>query len=287
MHEMVIKELSQIDILKNMYSKHLMTASTIAVDLEKNTKSVSGCLMPEDLYKYDQDHFCGIEAIQECIDILQINSSDFVLDVGSGFGGPARFISKNTGSFVRGIEIQNDRYLSALSLTKKVGLDLNVSFINGDINQVDIVSDSFSIAISFLAILRVIDKRKALRIISNAINKGGKIFIEDYYCDKTLDGFDQDRLLKIISCPNLLTKNEYLNELSANGIEILSVVDMTEKWNKLVNSRYNNIDINISDFISIYGKNKAINALGFASGVKDIFADGIVSGFRVIGKKLI
>ena len=50
----------------------------------------------------DQFHIGGADATGRLIDSLALTEGDRVLDVGSGFGGPARQIGRQTGCCVTG-----------------------------------------------------------------------------------------------------------------------------------------------------------------------------------------
>ena len=45
----------------------------------------------EEISDIDQLHYNGINAVNEAILKTKINQSSFVLDIGSGIGGPARY----------------------------------------------------------------------------------------------------------------------------------------------------------------------------------------------------
>src|SRR5580698_5963236 len=53
----------------------------------------------------DQFHIGGADATDLLIGSLALTAGDRVLDVGSGFGGPARQIARRTGNRVTGIDI--------------------------------------------------------------------------------------------------------------------------------------------------------------------------------------
>ena len=68
----------------------------------------------------------GIEANNEIIELLQVDATDKLLDVGSGIGGPARYISWKTGCSVDGFDIQPDLVEKANEVAQMVGLEKKV-----------------------------------------------------------------------------------------------------------------------------------------------------------------
>ena len=79
--------------------QNVMFATEIDLDrifneLNEIGKSDSDNLSIKDLTKFDQFHYHGTDAIDIAIDLLEINSNSKILDVGSGIGGPARYIAR-------------------------------------------------------------------------------------------------------------------------------------------------------------------------------------------------
>src|SRR6266513_5060842 len=59
----------------------------------------------EALAPYDQFHGRGLEATVEIANLLRIEASDHILDIGSGIGGPARYFAARFGCEVTGIDL--------------------------------------------------------------------------------------------------------------------------------------------------------------------------------------
>ncbi|MFC4911998.1 SAM-dependent methyltransferase [Actinomadura gamaensis] len=83
----------------------------------------------------DQFHIGGGEAVDRLIAGLALSTAGTVLDVGSGFGGPARQIARRTGGRVTGLDITPSYVEAARDLTARAGLDGLVRFHHGDIAE--------------------------------------------------------------------------------------------------------------------------------------------------------
>ena len=84
----------------------------------------------------DQYHYLGTEACDHVIEMLGIQPGSSVLDVGAGIGGPARYLSANTGCHVVGVELQAELSEAAAELTARVqGLADRVAFVTGDFSS--------------------------------------------------------------------------------------------------------------------------------------------------------
>src|SRR4029077_6649790 len=84
------------------------------------------------LAPYDQFHGRGLEATVEMANRLDIATTDHILDVGSGIGGPARFFAHRFGCRVTGIDLTAHFCAVAVELTSSLGLDSNVTFEVGN-----------------------------------------------------------------------------------------------------------------------------------------------------------
>jgi SAM-dependent methyltransferase len=81
----------------------------------------------------DQFHIGGPGATDLLIASLALTEGSRVLDIGSGFGGPARQIARRTGSHVTGIDITPAYVAAARDLTARTGLRDLVEFRATDI----------------------------------------------------------------------------------------------------------------------------------------------------------
>src|SRR5579875_2749519 len=81
----------------------------------------------------DQFHLGGAAATDLLIGHLHLAPGDRVLDVGSGFGGPARQIARRTGAHVTGIDITPAYVDAARDLAARTGLRDLVGFRVADV----------------------------------------------------------------------------------------------------------------------------------------------------------
>src|SRR5262249_25467143 len=64
-------------------------------------------LTVQDLAPYDHLHYCGTTAVDRAIRDCGIAAGDKVVEIGSGVGGPARWIAARTGAEVTALELQS------------------------------------------------------------------------------------------------------------------------------------------------------------------------------------
>ncbi len=92
-------------------------------------------LTPEDqlltvaqLAPLDQFHIRGILATQELAGAARIEPSSRVLDLGSGIGGPARYLAATFGCRVTGVDLSPGFVDAATYLTARCALSDRVTF---------------------------------------------------------------------------------------------------------------------------------------------------------------
>ena len=78
-------------------------------------------LAPQQLATLDQFHTRGLAATVELAKLAEITADMSVLDVGSGVGGPARFLAATFGCRVTGVDLSEPFVDAARYLTERTG----------------------------------------------------------------------------------------------------------------------------------------------------------------------
>jgi ubiquinone/menaquinone biosynthesis C-methylase UbiE len=124
----------------------------------------------------DQFHLGGGDAVGLLIGSLALTEGDRVLDVGSGFGGPARQIARRTGNRVTGIDITPAYVDAARDLTAKAGLRDLAEFRVADIAQFE-PDPLFQAAITMHVQMNVQDKTAWFMCIARCLAPGARLAI--------------------------------------------------------------------------------------------------------------
>jgi SAM-dependent methyltransferase len=85
-------------------------------------------LTPQQLAALDQFHTRGLAATAELGKLAGVTAGMSVLDVGSGVGGPARFLAATCGCQVTGVDLSEPFVDAARYLTERTGQSERVSF---------------------------------------------------------------------------------------------------------------------------------------------------------------
>ena len=116
----------------------------------------------ETLNRFDQLHYHGTEALDVAIDQTGMTSGDQVLEIGSGWGGCARYLAHRSGAHVTAVELQEDYNRIAQDLTNRTGLAEGVTHLNADFLEVPLPPHSFDHAVSWLALFHIPDRARYL-----------------------------------------------------------------------------------------------------------------------------
>ena len=125
------------------------------------------------LAHYDQFHGRGLEATKELADALDVSASDHILDVGSGIGGPARYLADRFGCRVTGIDLTPEFCEVARVLSALTGLDARVSFEQGDALSMPFVDGQFHGAYSMNVSMNIANKMQFYEEIHRVLRPHG------------------------------------------------------------------------------------------------------------------
>ena len=276
--------MDQLDVIANMYKKHMEDPRQIEGYLNRLWKTFSDKVNPEELFAFNQDHFDWIEATKVCKEYLQPEPTDTILEIWSGFWGVLSYLNRETRATGIGVEIQPDRCETAKKLMEMTNQSPYISFINGDFNEVQFSQD-FDKIVSMWAIMHIIDKEKALSKIWDLLRVWGKLYIEDFVLWNEPTDEDRRILLENNSIPNLLTKDKYFSILESKGLRIVIDDNMTEHWREYANNRVNNEKRKYKENVLTLWKEKTDSWLLFAQGVADMFNKWVLNWVRFLAIK--
>lgn len=133
----------------------------------------------EALAPYDQFHGRGMEATEEIAARMSVSATDHLLDVGSGIGGPARFMAHRFGCRVTGIDLTAEFCEVARHLTKSMGMESKVDFRQGDALSMPFADRKFDGAYSMNVSMNIADKPAFYREIRRVLKPGGWLMLSE------------------------------------------------------------------------------------------------------------
>jgi ubiquinone/menaquinone biosynthesis C-methylase UbiE len=188
----------------------------------------SGPLQWSDLVGFDQFHVRGLEATKEMADALKLKPGQSVLDVGSGLGGPARYLAAVHGVHVTGIDLTPDYVAVSDYLSERAGLAGKLTFQQGDATDLPFKDEQFDVAWTQHVAMNIPDKSKLYKSVWRVLKPGGRFAIYD-----AIQGNDQPVIYptpwaRDETISFLATESEIEQALTGAGFSTLSFVDGTD-----------------------------------------------------------
>ena len=256
----------------------------ILADLKASGFDDDHPLTVDDLTRFDQYHYEGTSAVDDAIGFLQPGPGTHILDVGSGLGGPARYIADRTGSQVTALEIQDDLNDTATSLTARCKLDGLVRHINGDVLEGPVEADMFHGIVSMLCFLHIPDRARLFDNCARALVEGGVLFTDDYYERAPLTDTEKADLAEKVYCHYVPTIDRYVDDLREAGFVQVTTVDKTADWTDFVNDRLEQFHSLRADLGHRYGTETVANLDDFYTTVAGLFNNGHLGGLRLTAR---
>ena len=254
-------------------------------ELKELGKGNSEFLSVEELTDFDQLHYCGTEAVDFSINKIGIDSSMNILEIGSGIGGPARYIANKTGANVIALELQSDQNNIALNLTERCGLSKKIKHVCGDFLTYNWEGKKFDAIVSWLALYHIFEHKILLQKCFDCLKPGGFFYVEDLFSRKPFSKKELSELLTEIYANYLPDVQTYKSEIEKIGFNLLFCQDMSFEWTKFTRDRYLSYNKQKDRHLRVHGRAiyKSINS--FYTIIDHYFSKKKLGGIRLIAKK--
>jgi SAM-dependent methyltransferase len=136
-------------------------------------------LTPQQLAALDQFHTRGLLATAELARLAGITADMSVLDVGSGVGGPARFLAATVGCRVTGVDLSEPFVEAARYLTERTGQSGQVSFQVGSALELPFDDGRFDAVLLQHVAMNIADRARLYCEIRRVLKPGGRFATYD------------------------------------------------------------------------------------------------------------
>jgi sarcosine/dimethylglycine N-methyltransferase len=136
-------------------------------------------LSAADLAPLDQFHTRGIAATAELAQSAGITKGSRVLDIGSGLGGPARYLAATFDCHVTGIDLSSGFVEAASYLATRAGLADKVTYERARAEVLPYRDQSFDVAWTQHVAMNIADRPSLYREAYRVLRHGGRFAIYD------------------------------------------------------------------------------------------------------------
>lgn len=157
-----------------------------------------------------------------------LDGESHVLDLGSGYGAPARFLASRFGCRVTGLNVSAVEIEEAERQTRSEGLASSVTFDRGDFHDLPYPGGTFDVIWSQDSLMYGADKRRILEEVTRVLKPGGVFDFTDILAPPDLEPEIRDRLYARVRTPEMWDTERYLSELIDMGFRIRRVEDWSE-----------------------------------------------------------
>jgi SAM-dependent methyltransferase len=133
----------------------------------------------DDLAPADEVHSMGRVATRDLAELAALKPGTRVLDVGSGLGGPARFLAATYGCDVTGIDLMPEFCAVASALSRRTGLAERTRFRQGDALALPFDDGGFDCVWTMQAQMNIAEKRRLYGEIARVLRVGGQLVFQD------------------------------------------------------------------------------------------------------------
>jgi ubiquinone/menaquinone biosynthesis C-methylase UbiE len=183
----------------------------------------------EALAPYDQFHGRGMEATIELANLMPARATDLILDIGSGIGGPARYVASRFGCRVIGIDLTPEFCDVARHLTRLLGLEDRVSFRVANALATTVADASCDGAYSMNVSMNIADKGAFHREIARVLKPGGWVLLSEIASGGSAQPDFPTPWARTADTSFLATADETRRSLVAAGFDILEMRDTREQ----------------------------------------------------------
>ena len=156
---------------RDLYEVILGELKKAGVDPEHPTTS--------DLAPFDQFHGGGKAATLGLLEMADLPHGLTILDVGGGYGGPARTVAELLDAHVTVLDLTEEFIRIGQRLTELTGLTDRVSLKQGDALNMPFTDDSFDAVWSQNATMNLPDKPRLFQEIYRVLRLGGRLAMQD------------------------------------------------------------------------------------------------------------
>jgi SAM-dependent methyltransferase len=184
-------------------------------------------LQPDDLAGIDEFHTRGRAATLDLVRLLDLKPSDRILDLGSGLGGPSRFLARTLDARVTGIDLTPEFCDVATRLSELLGLADKTTFQVADALAIPFADATFDVVWSQNVAMNIADRERLYREVRRVLRPGGRYGFADVTAVAGRQPLYPQPWAAKASMSHLRTPDETRQAITGAGLELRVLEDMS------------------------------------------------------------
>ncbi|HEX3954313.1 MAG TPA: class I SAM-dependent methyltransferase, partial [Stellaceae bacterium] len=186
-------------------------------------------ITPETLAPLDHFHGRGVAATEELVALLKPQAGERILDIGSGIGGPARWIAAKFGCHVTGVDLTPEFCATADALNEATGMADRVTIMQGSAIDLPLPDASFDRAYSQNVVMNIADKPRFCREAFRVLRTGGVLALSNLCAGPAGEPYFPVPWSSTPATSFLATPEQTRADLLQAGFEIVEFRDTTDE----------------------------------------------------------
>jgi ubiquinone/menaquinone biosynthesis C-methylase UbiE len=178
----------------------------------------------------EQIHVGGARETDILAGKIGLDKNMHVLDICSALGGPARYLAKNYGCKVTGLDATKKMHDEAIKRTEKEGLTDLVSYELADTLNMPFDKETFDIIWGQDAWCYVTDKKQLLSEAERVLKSKGRIAFTDWIQVGNMSEKEWTALNEFMVFPYMETLNGYRTLLEETGFKVEEKEDLSSDF---------------------------------------------------------
>ncbi|MFQ5934072.1 MAG: class I SAM-dependent methyltransferase, partial [Dehalococcoidia bacterium] len=181
----------------------------------------------------DSLHPGGLDLTGRLAEKLGLSGESLVLDVATGRGTSPRYLAKEVGCTVIGVDLVQESLSQARKLSVKENLTGFTDYFRGDAEALPIATGSVDAVICECSFSIFPDKVLAAQEMARVLKPGGVVGISDVTCITELPEILQGALARVACLADVRNPSNYRSILAEAGFQGIEIEDQGDKLEEL------------------------------------------------------
>lgn len=168
----------------------------------------------------------NIRTLEKLTSLLKIEDSTYVLDIGSGYGGTARYLTQMFNCYVDCLNLSKEQNQLNRKLTKQQGLDSKVQVIDGSFQSIPTESHKYDLVWSQDALLYSSDRTEVFAEVFRVLKTDGQFIFTDVMHSDDCPADIRQMVLDTVDLTSLASVKNYREIAKKCNLEEIQVIEM-------------------------------------------------------------